>query len=235
MSQSESIAAFGAALAKVQADLEPAIKDAKNSHLGNRYADLSACVEAASAVLPKHGFAYFQTHVSIDGKSHLRTTLVHSSGEWVSGDIPLLIGESKGINPMQALGSATTYARRYGLSAIIGLTAEDDDGEGAGAWQPVAKGQERARSAAPSAPTPARRPAGGDGYSAPTPARKPFEGTPRTGKQLFMYAKDNDLLKQVNAFGKDMGFPQRCTEWSDSEVGECVDALFAEGVPGGDG
>ena len=50
-------------------------------------------------------------------------------------------------NVMQQLGSATTYARRYGLLAIYGLAGEDDDGEGSGP-----QNIESTRSAVPKTP-----------------------------------------------------------------------------------
>lgn len=120
------------ALSGVQAELVPAKKDAKNPHLGNKYADLASCWEALQDVLPKHGLAVTQTGENIDGHCWLRTTLGHTSGETLSGLVPVVYGDAKGLNIMQAFGSAWTYARRYGLAAICGLTAEDDDGSGAG-------------------------------------------------------------------------------------------------------
>jgi hypothetical protein len=51
---------------------------------------------------------------------------MHTSGEWLKGRLPLLPVKA---DP-QAQGSAITYARRYSLSAIVGLcTEEDDDAE----------------------------------------------------------------------------------------------------------
>jgi hypothetical protein len=58
--------------------------------------------------------------------------LLHESGEWVSGCVPLIFGDEKGLKPMQSFGSAWTYARRYGLAAAVGVIAEDDDGHSAG-------------------------------------------------------------------------------------------------------
>jgi len=58
----------------------------------------------------------------------LETVLMHASGEWVSSE--LAINPIK--NEPQAIGSALTYARRYALSAILGIaTDEDDDAESA--------------------------------------------------------------------------------------------------------
>lgn len=52
------------------------------------------------------------------------TKLVHAeSGEWQES---LLVMPLPKADP-QGYGSALTYARRYGLAAIIGLVTEDDD------------------------------------------------------------------------------------------------------------
>jgi hypothetical protein len=59
----------------------------------------------------------------------LRTTLLHKSGQWIASEVPLMVGEK---STMQTLGSAITYARRYGLAAMVGVVAdEDDDGNAA--------------------------------------------------------------------------------------------------------
>jgi len=55
----------------------------------------------------------------------LVTTLLHTSGEWISGRRPL---HAKTKDP-QGIGSAITYARRYDLMAMVGIAPEDDDAE----------------------------------------------------------------------------------------------------------
>jgi hypothetical protein len=55
------------------------------------------------------------------------TTLAHSSGQWISGEMPIVLSKT---DP-QSIGSALTYYRRYTLSAMIGIAPEDDDGENA--------------------------------------------------------------------------------------------------------
>lgn len=129
---SEAKSGIWQALAEAQAELVPAKKDATNPHLGNKYADLASCWEALQDVLPKHGLAVTQIGENMDGHCWLRTTLGHVSGETLTGIVPVVYGDAKGLNIMQAFGSAWTYARRYGLAAICGLTAEDDDAAGAG-------------------------------------------------------------------------------------------------------
>ena len=59
----------------------------------------------------------------------VETTLLHASGEWIScGILALPVNKVD----CQGFGSALTYARRYSLSAAVGIAAEaDDDGNAA--------------------------------------------------------------------------------------------------------
>lgn len=147
--QSEQINEIAKALAAAQAELEPAAKNAQNPHLHNRYADLSAVYDAIRKVLPKHGLAVTQVMLPRDdGKAHVRTTLLHESGQWIAGECVMPCDKQGGI---QGMGSAITYARRYSLSAIVGVVSEvDDDAEGATNRKAVAQRQrEQARAANP--------------------------------------------------------------------------------------
>lgn len=96
-------------------------KDAVNPHFMSKYASLPAVLEAVDAELRRNGLRIVQTY---EGES-LRTTLWHVSGESISGVQPLLMVK----HDAQGLASASTYARRYGILAILNLAAEDDDGE----------------------------------------------------------------------------------------------------------
>ena len=59
----------------------------------------------------------------------LRTTLLHSSGEWLACDVPMFSGT--GDNKAQAYNSGATYARRLGVTLLLCIAAdEDDDGNG---------------------------------------------------------------------------------------------------------
>ena len=58
---------------------------------------------------------------------------LHASGEWISCGI-LSLPVSK--IDAQGYGSALTYARRYSLSAAVGVAPEDDDGNLASAAKP---------------------------------------------------------------------------------------------------
>lgn len=125
MNKSESIKELAAALAKAQPLIKGAVKDSVNPFFKSKYADLSSVVEAIREPLAKNGLSYVQLNQpSETNQVCVETVLIHTSGEWISGVISLPVTKADA----QGHGSAITYARRYGLSAIVGLTAEDDDG-----------------------------------------------------------------------------------------------------------
>jgi len=127
MSAVEQGKTFAYALAAAQSEIGGAKKDSENPHFRSKYADLASVWDAWQKVGPKHGFSVIQTGSLQDGQWVLTTTLMHESGHQVFGHVPLL--NSKG--DMQGLGSALTYARRYGLAAMVGICPEDDDANAA--------------------------------------------------------------------------------------------------------
>ena len=89
-------------------------------------------VEACDEALSAHGLTYLQPIVQGAAGPALRTLLVHGdTGQSIESECPLLFDGASKINPMQCLGSAITYARRYSLESLLGLLRDDDDGEGA--------------------------------------------------------------------------------------------------------
>jgi hypothetical protein len=150
-----------AALSNAQGEIEGARKDSENPTFESRYADLQSVWAACREPLSKNNLSIWQ-HVihGADGRAYLQTTIGHSSGQTLSDHgIPLLLGRQD----MQGLGSAITYARRYGLMAAVGIAPEDDDGNLAvGSGMGIASdakavqvqsGQARARAQASMAPT----------------------------------------------------------------------------------
>jgi hypothetical protein len=125
--QTENTADLATALAKAQATMKAAAMDKMNPHFKNKYASLAAVIDAIRKPLADNGLCYTQTTEVREGGFVLVTTLHHASGQWIAGEYPLPVG----VKP-QELGSALTYARRYCLSAIACIAAdEDDDAEGA--------------------------------------------------------------------------------------------------------
>jgi len=127
MNQSENIADLAISLSKCQGEMEPAIKDSLNPHFKSRYADLNAVWAACRAPLSKNGLSVVQTMDTVNEKLVLNTLLLHSSGQWIRSTMPVVTAK----NDAQGIGSGLSYARRYSLSAICGISQDDDDGEGA--------------------------------------------------------------------------------------------------------
>ena len=126
MTHSETIAALAAALAEAQGELAPVAFDRDNPFYHSRYATLTALREGMRPVFARHGLAVVQ---GLGANGGITTTILHASGEWIALDGPAMCPVKA--DP-QGLGSAMTYARRYGLAAAAGLVAdEDDDAEGA--------------------------------------------------------------------------------------------------------
>lgn len=125
--QSENIAELAAALSKAQASITGALKDSANPFFKSKYADLAACWDACRKQLTDNGLSVIQTTDIVSDTVVVRTTLAHSSGQWISGVLPV---KAKDDGP-QAQGSGITYARRYALAAIVGLAQIDDDAEAA--------------------------------------------------------------------------------------------------------
>jgi hypothetical protein len=133
MRSSESISKIALALVKAQGELNAVHKDAKNPHFRAGYATLQNIVESTRDVLRKHNLAVVQTFEHTDGTYvNLVTTLLHESGEYITSTLTMRPTKS---DP-QGLGSATTYARRYAFSAILGIVTDDDD-DGNASSQPV--------------------------------------------------------------------------------------------------
>jgi len=125
--QSENINELALALSKAQAGITGALKDSANPFFKSKYADLASCWDACRRQLTDNNLSVIQTTDLADGLVVVRTTLAHSSGQWIAGVLPV---RAKDDSP-QAQGSGITYARRYALAAIVGLAQIDDDAEAA--------------------------------------------------------------------------------------------------------
>lgn len=127
MERSTEIGKLVEALSKAQGAMNHAEMDGKGNF--GKYATLASLWQAARKPLTDNGLAVIQTtDVDPDGGLWLTTTLAHTSGEWIAGNLPVRPVQ----NTPQGVGSALTYARRYGLGAIAGMSADDDDDGKAG-------------------------------------------------------------------------------------------------------
>lgn len=129
MLMSETIDKLAAALVAAQGAIGEAKREASNPAFGGKkYADLGSVWDAAKPALQAHGLSVVQTFEPSEvGTLALCTTLLHSSGQWISGTCFMPLQK----HDPQGYGSAATYARRYGLMALLGICPEDDDGNAA--------------------------------------------------------------------------------------------------------
>jgi hypothetical protein len=125
--RSDTIAKLAEALAKAQGAFKVAEKNATNPFLKNKYADLGSIILASREALSANGLGIIQSPTIEKDDLTITTLLAHSSGEWVESDITLPIGQKQGLTAAQVAGSVITYLRRYGMAALLGIYAGDDD------------------------------------------------------------------------------------------------------------
>ena len=125
MKKSETLTEFSKAFAKTQQEMKQPLKDANNPFFKSKYVPLENVVEAITESASKNGLSFTQFPSSDeDGNVTVGTLVMHSSGEWIEYD-PIKMKPVK--NDPQSIGSAITYAKRYALSAIFGITSDPDD------------------------------------------------------------------------------------------------------------
>lgn len=177
--QSQNTTELAKALLNVQRQLQPIPKDAENLFTKSWYASLKSVMAACRDALLDNGIWLCQYPVPVDapGCLGLMTKLTHAeSGQWQSS---LAVVPMPKTDP-QGMGSAITYARRYALTAMLGMVTDDDDGEGA---KSVQKSESRAKRATNRSQTlKAHNPntsQGGDNFNASEDLAAKFEKLPQ--------------------------------------------------------
>ena len=127
MKSSEQIDQIAKAMSLAQGEMKPASKSTVNPFFKSKYSTLAQIWEVIREPLSKNGLSVFQDVCSTETGISIATRVCHASGQWIEFgplDIPLNKKDA------QAVGSATSYGKRYALSAAIGVVSdEDDDGE----------------------------------------------------------------------------------------------------------
>lgn len=107
-------------LFKLQQEIGAVSKDANNPFYKSKYFDINSLIKQLNPLLAKHKLLLIQP--IMDNMVTSRIFCIDNGG---SVDSSLTLPE---INDPQKLGSAITYYRRYTLASLLGLQAEDDDG-----------------------------------------------------------------------------------------------------------
>lgn len=126
----EALAVAQGSFAKVTKGKTAKIETKTGPGYKYQYADLGEVIETTRPTLKEHGLSVVQMpSVGPDNRLTLCTMLMHKSGQWIRGEIPI---QWNGGDP-KSLGSLLTYLRRYTYTGAIGVaTEEDDDGQAAG-------------------------------------------------------------------------------------------------------
>lgn len=96
-------------------------KDANNPFHKSKYATIESVLETIEDALADAGLGFYQ---SVNDMNLKTVVYDEETNETIESNVPLIISKQD----MQQLGSAITYARRYGLVSMFGLEQEDDDG-----------------------------------------------------------------------------------------------------------
>lgn len=176
----DALMLWSAAFVAAQADMPSIGKDntVRTKQFSYKYADLPSIIAAIRPVLKKHGLAFAQAVLSEGGYVGVTTRVIHLGGHIETfGPLYMPAGSDA-----QAVGSATSYARRYSLIAALGIAPdEDDDGQRAskasGASARPSSPDGRAAQEAPEE-VPAADVRVGEGATAPTgPAGEGFDSS----------------------------------------------------------
>lgn len=125
MKTSESLKNIAPALAKVIGEVKDAYKEKEG--YGYSYAPLDQVLKIVRPILAKNELSVIQSETYEDDKVIVETMLLHSSGEYIVTTVSAPFERLKGMNAYQIAGSAITYLRRYGLSASLGIAADEDN------------------------------------------------------------------------------------------------------------
>ena len=135
-------------LINARKEFKPLIETAKNPFFKSTYAPLAEVINSVKDALSNNNIGFFQSVDPIGEKeivnttttdkngtvkteqkvvsfSKITTTLFAGNGEKIETSYPLIIADT---DP-QKVGATVTYAKRYALTAALGIASEDDDAQ----------------------------------------------------------------------------------------------------------
>lgn len=129
MSETRTLKNLATALNKAQSELGTVVKGSDNPYYKSKYADINDVIKTIKETLNKNGITYLQpvnvTQIGQNIVDVVDTILLHESGESLSSRTRIVTAPG---SDAQKFGAAITYSRRFALQSIVGLPAEDDDG-----------------------------------------------------------------------------------------------------------
>jgi hypothetical protein len=130
---------FYAAMADAQAEMEPVRRDSTNAHTRSKYARFEAIDAMLRPIYTKHGFSvgYRTGAPAQPGAVRVICKVAHNAGHSVEAELEAGLdsagsGGKTNKTDVQAVGSTTSYLKRYLCTLVwnVALADDDDDGEG---------------------------------------------------------------------------------------------------------
>ena len=130
MTSSENIGAIAPSLIKAQSQMQGISKEGKNPAFKSKYVTLDSILDTLRPILTSNGLMLTQGSQQPETMQSVtvESRIIHTSGEWISTTVTIPVTKPDA----HGLGSALTYGRRYSVSALLAISAdEDDDANGA--------------------------------------------------------------------------------------------------------
>lgn len=130
--------AFNSAFAEMQSEM-PVITENGQIKIGNevrsKYALFEDINDTVKPILKTHGFAVTFKTKTVENGITVTAILMHKDGHREDTEMTLQADTSGSKNAVQGVGSSVSYAKRYGLLALLNITTrgDDDDGQAGGA------------------------------------------------------------------------------------------------------
>ena len=122
------------ALAKAQGQFQSVTKNQDNPFFKSKYLTLAGIMDVIRKPFADNGLCVIQSpKVFKEDNSTfvtLKTIIAHSSGDTLENELTLPIATGQRISDAQAIGSGITYARRYALQSLLGISADEEDDDG---------------------------------------------------------------------------------------------------------
>lgn len=131
--------AYRESMTAAQGEMEPVVKDARNTQTKSSYARIEAIAKVITPIYTKHGFSLEFGEGETEKPNHIRVTCTvgHAEGHKVERklDVPVDatgIQGSRNKTDTHAVASSLTYGRRHLTLMIFNIATEDDDGNASG-------------------------------------------------------------------------------------------------------
>jgi hypothetical protein len=100
-------------------------KEGKNPAFKSKYVTLDSILDTLRPILTSNGLMLTQGSQQPETMQAVtvESRIIHTSGEWISTTVTIPVTKPDA----HGLGSALTYGRRYSVSALLAISADEDD------------------------------------------------------------------------------------------------------------